>query len=146
MIDAGPPCQGFSIAGCYKSDHAQNERVHDYLELIDKLRPSNVVIENVQGLMWMEKGRLIEDINKVLQSFGYKVKYDVLKAELFGVPQLRRRVIILASLTQEPVFPKPSFSDGSLDTVCSVLEDLLFQDGSLRTNSSSVDNNPLHHD
>ena len=62
------------------------------------LRPKIFIFENVRGLMSMEDGRLIEHISKEFEDIGYDVKYKLLDAANFGVPQHRERIIIVGML------------------------------------------------
>lgn len=115
VVAAGPPCKGFSLAGWFRRDDPHNELVYDYLNIIEALEPKFVVMENVQGLVWMKRGRVLEELLKAIEKLGYEVEYQVLKAEQFGVPQLRRRVIILGSSTGKPMFPRSLFAETGLD-------------------------------
>lgn len=130
VVAAGPPCTGFSLAGWYRKDDPKNELVYCFLRIVDELEPKYVVMENVQGLIWMDRGRVLDDIIKAIDDLGYEVDYKVLKAEQFGVPQLRRRVIILGSNAGKPKFPRPLFGETGLDmrrifTVRDAISDLV---------------------
>ena len=115
VIAGGPPCTGFSMAGWYKRDDPRNDLIYDFLDIIEALKPKFLMMENVQGLIWMKKGEVIDSLLNAIEKLGYHVKYQVLKAEEYGVPQLRRRVIILGSLSQKPRFPKPIFGVTALE-------------------------------
>ena len=105
VIAGGPPCQGFSMAGWFKSDDSRNALFHDFFAIVDELDPKFVLMENVQGLLWMSKGRILQAILNEFEKRHYCAKCDVLKAEEFGVPQLRRRVFIIGSKCGTPRFP-----------------------------------------
>jgi DNA-cytosine methyltransferase len=115
VVAAGPPCTGFSLAGWYQRDDPRNELVYDFLDIVKALMPKFVVMENVQGLVWMKKGAVIKELLKTIEDMGYKVEYQVLNAEQFGVPQLRRRVVVIGSSLGRPRFPKPLFGGTGLD-------------------------------
>ncbi|MCL5797393.1 MAG: DNA (cytosine-5-)-methyltransferase [Patescibacteria group bacterium] len=113
LLAGGPPCQGFSHAGWRKHDDKRNSLVAYFLKMIQKLEPENVLIENVEGLLSMNKGEVLSGILKALDDLGYAhyPKPFVLHAEQYGVPQMRRRVVIIATKNgnQLPLPPKPLF-------------------------------------
>lgn len=113
LLAGGPPCQGFSHAGWRKQDDKRNSLVAYFLKMIQKLEPENVLIENVEGLLSMDKGEVLSGILKALDDLGY-IHYPkpfVLQAEQYGTPQMRRRVVIIATKkgNQLPLPPKPLF-------------------------------------
>lgn len=99
LLAGGPPCQGFSHAGWRKADDHRNSLVSYFLKMIEVIKPKNVLIENVEGLLSMDDGNVLKGILKVLEELGYD-HYPtpfVLNAEEYGVPQMRRRVVIIAT-------------------------------------------------
>lgn len=113
LLAGGPPCQGFSHAGWRKQDDKRNSLVTYFLKMIQKLEPENVLIENVEGLLSMDDGQVLAGILKALDELGY-IHYPkpfVLQTEQYGVPQMRRRVVIIATKkgNQLPLPPKPYF-------------------------------------
>lgn len=113
VMVGGPPCQGFSTAGYRDENDARNKLVFSYLNLIAQVKPSIVVMENVHGILSMQHGKVIDGIYKALHNLGYKVIPQpwVVNAEMFGVPQMRKRVLIVAALTDEllPSYPDSKF-------------------------------------
>ena len=98
ILVAGPPCQGHSDL----NNHTRREDPRNALYLravraAEVLRPPLVVIENVPTVRH-DRGGVVERSTKVLQAAGYSVASDVLHLVRFGVPQRRRRHILLASL------------------------------------------------
>lgn len=96
LFDASPPCQSFSTSNT-KRDllDDRNDLYLKTIHLIDEVQPKVFVIENVQG---MRQGKMIPAWNKFVrefQSLNYKVEFKVVKAEEYGVPQVRRRVIVI---------------------------------------------------
>jgi DNA (cytosine-5)-methyltransferase 1 len=129
VVAGGPPCQGFSMAGWFKSEDARNDLFRDFLEIVDVLEPKHVVMENVQGLIWMKKGQILETILEEFRKRDLRTECRVLKAEEFGVPQLRRRVFIIGSRGTAPRYPSPLYGQSSLDrappfTVYDAMSDL----------------------
>ncbi|WP_394665287.1 DNA cytosine methyltransferase [uncultured Chryseobacterium sp.] len=96
ILIGGFPCQGFSVANSKRGEHDERNKL--YLELlrilIDK-QPKFFVAENVKGILSLMKGEIFRMIISDLENAGYKVKYKVLNAANYGVPQKRERVIIL---------------------------------------------------
>ncbi len=106
LLAGGPPCQGFSTAGKRLPSDVRNSLIFRTLVFIHKLRPENVLIENVPGIRWIHQGRLLKTMLDTLTREGYHHRTLVLKAEEYGVPQRRRRVFIIATrngdLFEEP--------------------------------------------
>ena len=106
VIVAGPPCQGFSTAGNWDQDDPRNNLYKPLLQIIEKLLPRYVLIENVLGIRFMRKGEVLKKIEEHLRGIGYSVKTKLLKAEDYGVPQKRRRIFVFGSLRpEENLFP-----------------------------------------
>ena len=97
LLAGGPPCQGFSTAGKRSPSDVRNSLIFRTLVFIQRLRPENVLIENVPGIQWMHQGRLLKTMLDALTREGYHPSTLVLKAEEYGVPQRRRRVFIVAT-------------------------------------------------
>lgn len=99
LLAGGPPCQGFSHAGWRKADDHRNSLVTYFLKMIEIIKPKNVLIENVEGLLSMDDGNVLKGILKAIGELGYD-HYPtpfVLNSEEYGVPQMRRRVVIIAT-------------------------------------------------
>lgn len=113
VLVGGPPCQGFSTAGYRDENDIRNKLVNTYLNLIEKLQPPVVVMENVPGILSMSKGKVIEGIFSSLNKLGYTCTINpwVVDAERYGVPQMRKRVIIVAAKNASnlPDYPEPIF-------------------------------------
>ncbi|TFG26698.1 DNA (cytosine-5-)-methyltransferase [Candidatus Thorarchaeota archaeon] len=111
LCAGGPPCQGFSTAGNWDHTDPRNNLFKPFLEIVKRLQPINVLIENVPGIKSMMKGSILKKILSELKKMEYSVHYTSLKSEIFGVPQRRRRVFIFASLSRENIItPRPLFS------------------------------------
>ena len=96
-------CQGFSHAGKKKTDDPRNELVHEFVRVAKLVQPEWIVGENVRGLL-SRKGvyppgsaarPIIEIIKELFEGIGYKTTWRVIDATEVGVPQLRKRLIII---------------------------------------------------
>jgi DNA (cytosine-5)-methyltransferase 1 len=116
VLVGGPPCQGYSVY-----NHGRGEQdpraglFREYLRIVRGLQPKWLVMENVTGLSSISGGTLIESIVNEIKASGYEnVDFRVLKAEEYGVPQERRRIVFIANRLGLPVkFPRKSH-DGQL--------------------------------
>ena len=94
LLKACPPCQGFStLRGASTPDPLRNDLVLDTLRLIDEMLPRAVLIENVPGL---QKDNRFTRLTEEMQKLGYGLRDYVVEAELLGVPQRRRRLVVIA--------------------------------------------------
>jgi DNA (cytosine-5)-methyltransferase 1 len=107
ILAGGPPCQGFSTAGPCRVDDPRNKLVLAFLNAIIRLNPERVLFENVPALRWRGKAFLDELVER-LADLGYVAEVRILHAEAYGVPQLRRRLIVQASRVGHNVWPEPT--------------------------------------
>lgn len=105
MLAGGPPCQGFSSAGRRMADDPRNSMVERYLELVELLQPTILLLENVRGFTLDFRARPGSGAqrreNAAAQllrrlSNSYDVETEILRASDFGVPQNRPRFILVA--------------------------------------------------
>lgn len=95
LLKACPPCQGFSTLaeGRIDGDDPRNELVKHTTRFVRALRPRAVLVENVPGL---GRDQRSIDLLESLRRMGYNAKAYHVNAVDFGVPQKRKRLIILA--------------------------------------------------
>lgn len=111
IVTGGPPCQGFSTAGKRDPADMRNSLIVPMLEIVSEFMPDYAVIENVLGMRYMQKGKVLSNAIESLESFGYSCQCFQLNAEQYGVPQRRRRLVVLANRTGRSLeLPLPSFS------------------------------------
>ena len=112
-IVGGPPCQGFSTAGCRDPNDERNQLFRYFVDCVDKIHPEMFVMENVPGILSMQKGAVIKEIRQSFEEIGYYVSEPFrLNAEEFGVPQRRKRVFIIGSVKKIRIRePEPLFSE-----------------------------------
>ena len=107
VIVGGPPCQGFSMAGSRirkKKDFIEDPRNYlfkYYIKILNFYKPKFFVFENVQGILTMNEGNLLNEIISIFKDSGYHVDVQLINANELGVPQKRKRVIIIGSLDYE---------------------------------------------
>lgn len=97
IIIGGPPCQGFSSANRWQKEKEdpRNKLFFEYIRFVDVLRPKAILIENVRGLLTRDNGYAKERITELLTGLKYNVTMKVLDASDYGVPQCRKRAIII---------------------------------------------------
>jgi len=97
ILLAGFPCQPFSSIGKRQGfDHTtQGTLFYDVLRIIKYHQPKSFLLENVPGLLTIQEGKTFDIIIKSLKEAGYSISYSVLDAQNFGLPQIRKRVIIV---------------------------------------------------
>lgn len=110
IIIGGPPCQGMSLSGPREFDDPRNKLYLSYIRLVDEIRPRAFVIENVPGLVSLFGGQIKDSIIEKFTEMGYKVKYQILCAADYGVPQNRKRVVFVGTREKNEFF-YPSKSD-----------------------------------
>lgn len=97
LLFGGPPCQGFSIGGKRDLDDKRNQLVYDFARLVRQIKPKYFLMENVQGLMSEHSMPVLKSFVRRIKRAGYRVvePIQVLNSADFGVPQRRKRVIVL---------------------------------------------------
>lgn len=95
VIIGGPPCQGFSLSGPRNFNDPRNKLYLSYIRLVEEIQPKAFVIENVPGLVGLFNGEVKDNIIKKFAEMGYEVKYRILCAADYGVPQNRKRVVFV---------------------------------------------------
>ena len=97
VVLAGFPCQPFSSIG--KREGIDDEKgrgtlFFDVLRIVKYHKPKMILLENVPGLLTIQKGDTFKTILKLLDEANYDVFYDVLDSSCFGLPQSRKRILI----------------------------------------------------
>ncbi len=120
-----PPCQPFTNLKTNKNRSEKDKGALSYfINLVVKLKPDYVVIENVPGIRAKKYGPIWEAAISSLNNSGYTVTDEIIKAKDFGIPQNRRRTILIAARTGQPPWPKPSHNNGVYRTVHNVISHL----------------------
>lgn len=123
VLIGGPPCQGFSTIGKRVSSDPEKRTAADprntlfkeYIRILKYVRPKFFLMENVEGLLTRDKGRIFEEIKRTFRETGYAFNYVILNAADYGVPQIRNRVFFYGNrLGVEMHPPKPTHGETSL--------------------------------
>jgi DNA (cytosine-5)-methyltransferase 1 len=109
VVTAGFPCQDLSMAGIKVGIAGDRSGlVSKLLDLLEDAsadpgrRPKWLVIENVPYMLHLHGGKAMSYIAERLEGLGYRWAYRVVDARAFGVPQRRLRVVLVASMTEDP--------------------------------------------
>jgi len=128
VLIGGPPCQGFSVYNHQRGLHdVRSSLYREYLRIVDGLRPKWVVLENVTGMTSTGQGATVDAISEGLTALGYRVETQILRAEDYGVPQERRRILFIGNrLGQAVRWPEKTHTKerGNLVTVWDAISDL----------------------
>lgn len=103
-LAGGPPCQGYSVNNHHRGMH--DERSHlfrDYLRIVAGLFPKWLILENVTGIFSAGEGEAFNAVLAGIKSLGYEVEARILRAEDYGIPQERRRVLFIANRLGLPI-------------------------------------------
>lgn len=102
LVAGGPPCQGFSMAGKRVKDDIRNQLVFSYIKFIKLVQPKMILFENVKGFTYAFNKKNRSEVEpyshkviKALEGLGYKVKPHVIDFSNYGVPQRRKRFILV---------------------------------------------------
>jgi len=114
VVFAGFPGQGFSNAGKRKPTNSRNQMFRQYVRVVKATKPAFFIGENVSGLLTMKSGpkeedpSMLEVIRQEFNQIGYDMTYKVLEASDYGVPQSRKRLLMVGWKTAQP-FDSESF-------------------------------------
>ena len=98
VVTGGFPCQAFSHAGKRLGfEDTRGTLFFEFARCVKEVQPVIFVGENVEGLVRHDEGRTFKTMVAIMESFGYHVQWKVLNAVDYGVPQKRKRVIIVGT-------------------------------------------------
>jgi DNA (cytosine-5)-methyltransferase 1 len=114
IVFAGFPCQGFSNAGKKDTSDPRNKMFHEFLRVVQIVKPTWIIGENVAGLLTKNtddgESKVIDVIQQHFTDIGYPLQYQVYDMTSVGVPQSRKRLIMIGNCKQIP-FTMPTFHE-----------------------------------
>ncbi|KAK3733077.1 hypothetical protein QZH41_008420, partial [Actinostola sp. cb2023] len=142
LLCGGPPCQGFSGMNRFNTREYslfKNSLVVSYLSYCDFYRPQFFILENVRNFVSFKRSMVLKLTLRCLLQMGYQCTFGVLQAGCYGVPQTRRRAIIIAAAPGEvlPLYPEPThcFSPRACQLTVKV-DDNVFRSNITRSSSA----------
>jgi DNA (cytosine-5)-methyltransferase 1 len=121
ILVGGPPCQGFSIFGKRRFKNTdknydphldpRNKLIYTYVDYVRELNPKWIIMENVAGFVNLDNGFFLQYLIQEIKDLGYKnLDYRIINTADYGVPQTRRRFILIANRTGNIIpWPKPKY-------------------------------------
>ncbi|EOA66213.1 hypothetical protein J433_00685 [Corynebacterium glutamicum MT] len=113
-VVGGAPCQGFSMIGKRALDDPRNQLVNEFARIVLEIQPRYFVLENVAGLATGKHRKFLDEVIELFESNEYQVvtPVRVLQAAEFGVPQSRKRLVLIGARKDVPlpVYPEPTHS------------------------------------
>jgi DNA (cytosine-5)-methyltransferase 1 len=97
VVACGFPCQVYSSIGSGDVEDKRLDVMYECLRLIGEIGPEMVLLENVVGLISFDQGRVLKRILMFLENLGFVVNYEIVDAVDFGVPQNRKRIVMVAT-------------------------------------------------
>jgi len=111
ILCGGPPCQGFSTVGSKNKKDSRNSLFWEFIRGVYEMEPKVVIFENVSGFKNLYNGIAYNTLVKELEKIGYKVLSKIMDAVNFGLPQHRRRTIVVGlSKSLKFKFPKIKYN------------------------------------
>lgn len=110
LLAGGPPCQGFSVQRRGEDVDQRNLLVADYINKVIAIRPKMFILENVPGIEGKRGKNILHEALSKVEDEGYFIHKKLLDAQDFGIPQRRKRVIIVGERKdhEHPLFEYPS--------------------------------------
>ena len=130
LLSGGVPCPPFSVAGKQLGSDDERDLFPEAIRLVKEINPRAVMLENVRGFLDPIFNEYRENIIERISSLGFKVQIKLLKANDYGVPQLRPRIVIVGirnDISRE--FHYPEEHPEKSPTVGKVLYDLMKEKG-----------------
>ncbi len=120
------PCQPFSSYAYKKKDKDPNkyDLLYEFGRLVKEVQPDVVTMENVPAIKSFKLKNVLSDFVTTLKTEGYSVNYKIVYCPNYGVPQTRRRLVLLASRLGDIHFISPTHKKGHYRTVREVIGSL----------------------
>lgn len=108
LVYGGPPCQPFSTGGLRQGTADARNMFPEFIRALEEAKPAAFLAENVPGLATANRVQYLGELIHAFERVGYNVAWQVVSAADYGVPQKRRRLIIVGMKKGEFWFPKPT--------------------------------------
>ncbi len=130
LLAGGVPCPPFSIAGKQLGKDDERDLFPEAIRLAEEICPKAIMLENVRGLQDPKFDAYRNFITASFEVLGYDIKWKIVNASDYGVPQLRPRMIMVG-LKKNCISGTFRFPNGTFDapTVANTLSDLLAENG-----------------
>tara|TARA_R110002124_G_scaffold250589_8_gene415722 strand:+ start:9907 stop:11688 length:1782 start_codon:yes stop_codon:yes gene_type:complete len=141
---AGPTCQAVSTMGVFHLDDPRNALFVHFIRLLDGFtaadrKPKRIILENVPGVVYGQNITIVRELFRLLAERGYHVFADVVNMADYGLPQLRNRFILVATIDPIPAtFPRPTHPETAYRSVRQAIGDLFGQDPSSKGESVTL--------
>jgi DNA (cytosine-5)-methyltransferase 1 len=127
LVAGGPPCQGFSVQRRGADKDHRNDLVFQFLRIVLEIRPTIFLMENVSAIGGPRGRAYFDEFCSQADTAGYKVHARVLNSADYGVPQHRRRMLIVGEVADGREyfqFPEPTCTPAQYKTVRDAIADL----------------------
>lgn len=124
VVIGGPPCQGFSPLNREAVGFERRGLWREYLRALEAIEPRAFVMENVPELL---RSAEFAEFQRQAEALGFEVEAEILNAADFGVPQRRRRAIVIGTRSGAPAMPSPTHAEGRWTTFRDAVDGLPLQ-------------------
>ncbi|RAZ78248.1 DNA cytosine methyltransferase [Mesorhizobium atlanticum] len=127
VVAGGPPCQGWSIQRRGAASDIRNDLTVRFAAIATGILPKAIVMENVPTLFGKRGQHHLQVVERMLEETGYNYTKRVVDAASFGVPQSRRRAVLVAirgDVSEHFLFPEPTHEPANFRTVRQAIGDL----------------------
>lgn len=141
MVVGGPPCQGFSTVGRGEVEDDRNKLFKEFVRIVKVTQPKVILFENVTGLVAKKNQVILRQIFQYFERLGYNMDARILSAEEFGVPEKRRRTIIMGVKDGECLFPTITHgarANQKLRTVAEAFKNLKSSNGKIYNHDTKL--------
>jgi DNA (cytosine-5)-methyltransferase 1 len=111
IVCGGPPCQPFSSGGLRNAADDERDMIPAFIDAVRTVAPQAFLMENVNGLTVGDRRVYLEAALEKLRALGYNLTWQVVNAADYGVPQIRKRLIVVG--VKEGVFDFPEPTHGT---------------------------------
>lgn len=114
VVFGGPPCQPFSTGGLRRGTADSRNMFPEFIRTLKEVRPAAFLAENVPGLATPNRAHYLAELLQEFEALGFNLSWNVVLAADYGVPQKRRRLIIVGMKKGAFWFPKPTHGPDTL--------------------------------